>query len=245
MYELRVVGHVRNGVEDRKALGALGVPAAIEMLPDYAAGLLKFERHSHVWVLSWLDRAERDVLQVTPRGVSDTSPAGLWGVFAVRSPVRPNPIGLTLARVLGVQGCRIQLDRLDLLDGTPVIDLKPYFVNRDIVFSAANVQIGKPLSREALEESLLLQAEAYHGERCADVELAAALYARFRSDVLDLAEPAGISVTAPLARAHLLDALTGMTRATPGKGTLKFGADDEVRFEAAGKSAVYSLSFAR
>ncbi|HWR50698.1 MAG TPA: tRNA (N6-threonylcarbamoyladenosine(37)-N6)-methyltransferase TrmO [Bryobacteraceae bacterium] len=245
MFNLRVIGHVASGVADRKALGPLGVRAAIELLPEYASGLLKFERHSHVWVLAWLDRAERDVLQVTPRGVADPSPAGLHGVFAVRSPVRPNPIGLTLAHVLGVKGTRIELDRLDLLDGTPVIDLKPYFVNRDIVFSAANVQIGKPLSREALHDSLMLQAVNFHGEQCPDVELAVTLYEQFRADVLEMEDPVGILVTAPLVRPHLIDGLMGMTRATPGRGNLCYGSENKVCFEAFRKSATYDLPPAR
>lgn len=245
MFDLRVIGHVSSGVADRKALGPLGVRSAIVLLPEYSPGLLKFERHSHVWVMAWLDRAERDVLQVTPRGVSDLSPAGLHGVFAVRSPVRPNPISLTLARILEVNGTRIEVDRLDLLDGTPVVDLKPYFVNRDIVFSAANVQIGKPLSREALRDSLMLQAVNFHGEQCRDVEVAVSLYERFRVEALGMEDPAGIRIEAPFARPHLVDALMGMTRATPGRGTLCYGPDDSVCFEAAGRSATYTLLSAR
>jgi hypothetical protein len=139
----------------------------------------------------------------------------------------------------------VEVDRLDLLDGTPVLDLKPYFVNRDIVFSAANVQIGKPLSRDALHESLLLQAVNYHGEQCADVELAVELYERFRVEVLEMGDPTDVCVEAPLSRPHLVDALTGMTRATPGRGTLSFGSEDRVRFEAAGRTAEYFLSSAR
>lgn len=245
MFDLCVIGHVSSGVADRKALGPLGVRSAIELLPEYAPGLLRFERHSHVWVLAWLDRAERDVLQVTPRGVADRSPSGLHGVFAVRSPVRPNPVSLTLARVLGVDGTRIELDRLDLLEGTPVIDLKPYFVNRDIVFSAANVQIGRPLSREALRDSLTLQAVNFHGEQCEEVELAVTLYEQFRADVLEMEDPAGIHVTAPIARPHLVDALMGMTRTTPGRGSLCYGPENKVCFEASGKSATYDLLPAR
>ena len=85
----------------------LGAPAAVDLFPEFADGLLRFEKHSHIWVMAWLDGAERDVLQVTPRGVRDRGPDGLHGVFSVRSPARPNPIGLTAARVLRVEGTRM------------------------------------------------------------------------------------------------------------------------------------------
>ena len=71
------VGVVRSQVRARKQMPAFGAPARIEIFPDYAEGLLRFEKHSHVWVLAWLDQAERNVLQVTPRGVADPGPAGL------------------------------------------------------------------------------------------------------------------------------------------------------------------------
>jgi tRNA-Thr(GGU) m(6)t(6)A37 methyltransferase TsaA len=115
-----------------------GVPASVEIYSEFAAALHRIEKHSHLWVFAWLNngRDERDVLQVTPRGVTDPGPEGLHGVFSVRSPARPNPIGLTVAKVLSRDGLTIHFDRLDFVDQTPVLDLKPYFVTRDLVFSA-------------------------------------------------------------------------------------------------------------
>ena len=136
----------------------MGAPATIEVLPEFGDGLFRLEKHSHIWVLAWLDRADRSLLRVVPRGVAPTDPDALHGVFAVRSPVRPNSIGLTATRVLGVEGLRVDVDPLDFLDGTPVVDLKPYFSSRDLIFSAGNAQIGRPASREALRDSLLSQA---------------------------------------------------------------------------------------
>ncbi len=100
--QLRQIGAVRCEYRERKSVPRLGAPASVELLPNYVEALHRLEKHSHLWVLAWLDKAERDVLQVTPRGVADRGPEGLHGVFAVRSPVRPNPIGLTLGRVLRV-----------------------------------------------------------------------------------------------------------------------------------------------
>jgi tRNA-Thr(GGU) m(6)t(6)A37 methyltransferase TsaA len=73
-------------------------------------------------VLTWLDRAERDVLRVIPRG--DRS-RGVQGVFNTRSPDRPNPIGLHRVEVLDVDGTRLHVRDLEALDGTPIIDVKP------------------------------------------------------------------------------------------------------------------------
>jgi tRNA-Thr(GGU) m(6)t(6)A37 methyltransferase TsaA len=73
-------------------------------------------------VLTWLDRADRSVLTVHPRGDATRAPLG---VFATRSPDRPNPIGLHRVRVLAVEDARVQVAPLEALDGTPVLDLKP------------------------------------------------------------------------------------------------------------------------
>jgi tRNA-Thr(GGU) m(6)t(6)A37 methyltransferase TsaA len=73
-------------------------------------------------LLTWLDRAQRDVLVVHPRGDRTRQPEG---VFSTRSPHRPNPVGLHQVIVTAVDGCRIQVRNLEALDGTPIIDVKP------------------------------------------------------------------------------------------------------------------------
>ena len=78
-------------------------------------------------MLTWLDRADRDVLKVHPRG-DPTRP--LAGVFATRSPHRPNPIGLHRVEVLGIEGTEIRVRGLEALDGTPVLDIKPVLEKR-------------------------------------------------------------------------------------------------------------------
>jgi tRNA-Thr(GGU) m(6)t(6)A37 methyltransferase TsaA len=85
-------------------------------------GLSGLRPGDQVIVLTWLDRAHRDVLAVHPRG--DTS-RPREGVFSTRSPHRPNPIGLHRVRVVAVEGLRVQVDHLEALDGTPVVDVKP------------------------------------------------------------------------------------------------------------------------
>lgn len=214
---LTPIGVVRTGIRERKGMPPMGVQAAVEIHPQFADGLYRIEKHSHLWVLAWLDRAqERDVLQVIPRNASTPH-----GVFAVRSPARPNPIGLTLGRVMRVEGTRIEFERLDFVDGTAVVDLKPYFLTRDMVFSARNEAVGKPKSREAMRESLMMQVEQYAGEMTVDGAVAVRIVEHYRAERLGLGEPVRWQIAAPLERPQMLDALTGMTRATMGQGNLR------------------------
>ena len=93
----------------------------LEIFPEYLDGLDGIEAGQTIVVLFWLDRASRDVLKVYPRG--DRS-RGLSGVFATRSPVRPNPIAVSELEVLSVLGNRLEVRGLDILDATPVLDIK-------------------------------------------------------------------------------------------------------------------------
>ncbi len=232
-WTLKPVGVVRCGVAERKQMPVWGVPASIEIFPEFEAALHRIEKHSHIWVLGWFDRepAEREVLQVTPRGVTNPGPEGLHGVFSVRSPARPNPIGLTAARLVRREGLRLDVDRLDFLDGTPVIDIKPYFINRDLIFSANCGQVGRPRSREDLRESLLVQAVQFHGERSPDLELGVRIFEHYRAELHDMNDPGPCRIAVPLDRPVLCDAFMGMTRATPGRGRLAFHADPAVRID--------------
>lgn len=93
----------------------------LEIYPEYQEALHGIEAGQTLVVLFWLHRAERNVLRVYPRG--DTS-RGLTGVFATRSPVRPNPIAISELKVLRVQGTMLEVKGLDILDETPIVDIK-------------------------------------------------------------------------------------------------------------------------
>ncbi len=218
-----------------------GLPAVVEVFPEYADGLRHLEKHSHLWVLAWLHEADRRRLLVTPRGVSDRSEAGLHGVFAVRSPTRPNPIALTAARIVRIEGTRIFLDRLDFIDGTPVIDLKPYFRSRDAIYAARNSQIGRPAHRHALLESLVYQAENFHGERCGGLALGARLVEHLRSHFFDFAELSDCRVRVPSSSGCLIDALMVLVGATPGRATLEFHDQNTVLFMTPHGDYIYRL----
>jgi tRNA-Thr(GGU) m(6)t(6)A37 methyltransferase TsaA len=219
----------------------LGAPARIELLPEFVPGLLKLEKNSHVWVLAWLHAAQRDVLEVIPRGITEQTPENLHGVFAVRAPARPNPIGMTATKIVAIDGGAIEVDRLDFLDGTPVVDIKPYFVSRDMIFSARNRQVGRPSSREAMRESLLMQAVNFHGELCAELARAVRLVERFRAEVLDMRDPERLKIAAPLTRGCLVDALMGMLRVSLGRGDLRLENANRVVFEYDGARIGYDL----
>ena len=93
----------------------------LELLPEFETGLTDIEGFSHLFVIWVFDRAGAAELMGTPP--TDQRP---HGVFATRSPRRPNPIGLTVVRLLRREGLRLHVARLDMLDGTPILDIKPY-----------------------------------------------------------------------------------------------------------------------
>lgn len=125
-YELQPIGWVESPLVDRAAApkqGDEGSPEAwLAFDPRFSEGLRDLQVGDQVIVLTWLDRARRDVLVVHPRG----DPANpLQGVFNTRSEDRPNPIGLHRVRILAIEGTRIRVRDLEALDRTPIVDLKP------------------------------------------------------------------------------------------------------------------------
>ncbi len=100
----------------------------IEVDARYAAALTEVETSSHLLVLYWMDKARRDLVLQAPRH-HDTQ----RGTFALRSPVRPNPIAASVVKLLARGGTRLSVIGLDCLDGTPLIDIKPYFASTDAV----------------------------------------------------------------------------------------------------------------
>jgi tRNA-Thr(GGU) m(6)t(6)A37 methyltransferase TsaA len=100
----------------------------VEVDPRWREALSGVESCTHLLVLYWMDRARRDLVLQVPRHLGEPR-----GTFALRSPVRPNPIAASVARLVSVSGCTLSVVGLDCLDGTPLIDLKPYFASVDAV----------------------------------------------------------------------------------------------------------------
>lgn len=106
----------------------------IEIDPEYEDGLMGLDQNSHIIVFSWFHESDtpqkRKTLQVHPRG-NKSNP--LTGVFATRSPVRPNPISISACKILSIDGAVIRVEDIDAFHGTPVIDIKPYVPRLDAI----------------------------------------------------------------------------------------------------------------
>ncbi len=99
----------------------------LELDPHYAAALDGVANCSHLVILYFMHEARRDLLVQSPRK------GDRRGTFAIRSPVRPNPIAMSVVRLVGIDGTNIKVVGLDCLDGTPLVDIKPYFATVDSV----------------------------------------------------------------------------------------------------------------
>lgn len=125
-YELHPIGRVESPLVDRD----LAPRQADEGAPDVwlvfdrdmRLGLRDLAVGIEILLLTWLDRAQRDVMVVHPRGDAENPERG---VFSTRSPDRPNPIGLHRVRIIAIDGTRIRVQNLEALDGTPIVDVKP------------------------------------------------------------------------------------------------------------------------
>jgi tRNA (adenine37-N6)-methyltransferase len=144
---LRPIGFVRSPFSEPsqipKGCGAQHTAVGtLEILPEFEAGLADIEGFSHLFVLWAFDRSEGYDLSVTPPTDSNAH-----GVFATRSPRRPNPLGLTVVELAGREGARLRVQGVDMLDGTPIVDLKPYLTS---------------VPAEAIRRGWLAAAEARH-----------------------------------------------------------------------------------
>ncbi len=126
VYEVVPIGWVESPLTERAQAprqGDEGAPdACLVFEPGVAEGIRDLEAGTEILVLTWLDRAARDVLATRPR---DDPARPVLGVFSTRSPDRPNPIGLHRVRIVAADGLRIVVRPLEALDKTPVIDVKP------------------------------------------------------------------------------------------------------------------------
>jgi tRNA-Thr(GGU) m(6)t(6)A37 methyltransferase TsaA len=215
---LTVVGIVHSPLHERRAMPARGVPAEIEVFPEYAPALVDIATNSHLVILAWLHQAPRDRLQTEGRNAPPGAP--LRGVFGLRAQMRPNPIGCTIARLLEADlgTNRLRLDRLDFIDGTPIVDIKRYSPAIDSVFSATTSRDLAPPTRE-LQDDLIRAAVNFHGEWCAGEAAGVVL-------LTEALTTWGITARHPDLRVQvgrdgcLADALQGMTGATAGNGRL-------------------------
>ncbi len=112
---------------------AAGFPGRVEVWPEFEEGLRDLEGFSHIYLLYHLHRAPPARLTVKPY-LEDVE----HGVFATRAPARPNPIGLSVVRLLRLEGCVLHVDGIDVLDETPLLDIKPYTARFDRIDGTRN-----------------------------------------------------------------------------------------------------------
>jgi tRNA-Thr(GGU) m(6)t(6)A37 methyltransferase TsaA len=129
---LRIIGLIQSSLTERKNAprqGNEGAPDAwLEIDPAYAIGVRDLAAGDEVLVFTWFHRSNRDTLEVIPRRDPRNR---LTGVFATRSPDRPNPIGLHRVTVREISGLRLRIGPIEAIDGTPVVDIKPVLSNDD------------------------------------------------------------------------------------------------------------------
>src|SRR4029434_6898472 len=129
-YSLNPIGHIRStlrALEEAPRQGSEGAPDAwLEVNPPFARGLVGIATGDEVIVVTWLHRADRDVLEVHPR---DDPEVPLAGVFTTRSPHRPNPLGLHRVTVRKISGTWLRIGPIEAINGTPVGDVTPALVS--------------------------------------------------------------------------------------------------------------------
>ena len=124
------IGRIRTPWKDRSECPKNGREAdavcTIKLDPRWAGALDGVETCTHLWVLYWMDQSRRDIAVQVPRHYGKGR-----GTFALRSPARPNPIGMSVVTLKEIRGASLFVVGLDCLDGTPLIDIKPYFASTD------------------------------------------------------------------------------------------------------------------
>ena len=171
-FNIYPVGLVRSEIKETSKMPLQGVKAQAEIFPKYLEALDGIERHSHLFLLCWLHLADRNLLKVQPRRARSTKVKK--GVFSLRSPVRPNPIALCPVKLLGRKNNCLFLENVDVIDKTPIIDIKPYTAGWDCIFSAKNnstFDIYSHQSKSEALEDMLRQAANFHGDKCVGVSI--------------------------------------------------------------------------
>jgi tRNA-Thr(GGU) m(6)t(6)A37 methyltransferase TsaA len=124
------IGRIRTPWPERRDCPKNGLQTdavcTLNLDPVYGPGLQNLSGASHLIVLYWMDEAARDIVRQRPRHAD-----GSRGTFSLRSPARPNPIALSVVENLGIDGLAVRVRGLDCRDGTPLLDIKPYYASTD------------------------------------------------------------------------------------------------------------------
>ena len=234
---LTQIGVVHSPILERREMPSHGVRAQVEIFPAYRDGLLLIEGNTHLWIFGWFAGAERDQLQIVRPEYEHGERRR--GVFGLRSTTRPNSIGMCVSELVEITNGRLTLDYLDLLDGTPVIDIKRYSPSWDSVFSARSSRELKLQPDEAADlEQLEMDGTTFHGTSSPGIVAGARLmqFVIQRWQVLPHDGRLTLSIPASGQPGDLIDALQGITAATFGSGRLEIQMGDSFGFSFEGNT---------
>ncbi|NLG32952.1 MAG: tRNA (N6-threonylcarbamoyladenosine(37)-N6)-methyltransferase TrmO [Syntrophomonadaceae bacterium] len=220
---LNPIGIVKTGKENPREVPVSGRQLAeVEIFPPYRQGLLRIEANSHLWLLLWFHKADRHVLSTVPHRMNPNLPE--YGVFGLRAPNRPNPIGLTLVELDSVEEGVLRVIGLDAIKGTPVLDIKPYF-EHDIVFSPTTPHISA-VDYRVRWSMFLKQALVHHQEPCTDLYLGVRMAITAEQIMGHLNTPElKVSVIGTLCLADTLQGLSRARLASPARFTFQENRD--------------------
>lgn len=233
--EIRPIGIVHSPVANPEDMPYEGVPAHIELFPEYEKGLVGIERTSHLVVLGWFHHANRDSVQATKTRWGSEQEA--LGVFGLRAAQRPNPVGLLVCRLVRVDGLNLYLERLDFVDGTPIVDIKTYSPSWDCVFSARSAKDLRFVERgdeRGVLDGMMTEAYNFHGERCIGIALGARLLYHAVSE-WQIGQKDPKLVVHMAQDGCIADALQALTGATLGNGRMKVPAGRAFRLAYGGE----------
>jgi tRNA (adenine37-N6)-methyltransferase len=201
------IGVVKTSVDDINSMPMEGERAIVELKEEYAPALQRIGENSHVWIICWFDRADRSVLQTMPH-IMKPEPVK-FGVFALRCFNRPNPIAITLVSLEKVEGNLLYVTGLDAVEGTPVLDIKPYY-EQDSIFSPRTSYV-KPKDEHVRRSLMHKLAYRHHGVDSAALEIGLRICLAAETHFGHLFDPA-LSVSVKGSR-ELADVIQGITRA--------------------------------
>jgi tRNA-Thr(GGU) m(6)t(6)A37 methyltransferase TsaA len=240
VYDLTPIGIVQSAVKRSRDMPLQGVPAVIKVFDEFLDGLTGIEGDSHINVIGWFSEAERAPLMVRPRKIANLEERG---VFSLRSPTRPNPLSLSAARLTKVEGPLLYVDPLDLIDGSPIVDIKPYSAGWDAIFWARDVHfslITRHMVQADVLAELLREGFNFHGEKCGAIAVAAKI--AYDASIMLQASVRDLNLKFPRdVNPHLADGLIGITRATLGNARLTFSEDSGVLVSTATHSCGYRI----
>lgn len=219
---LKAVGVVRSPIASPREMPRGGVSAIIEVFPEYEEGLASIEESTHIMVIGWFHEAARDAVFLERTG-HPSQPGPPRGVFATRSPSRPNPLGVSSVPLRRREGNKLFVDHLDMIDGTPIVDIKTYSPTFDCLFAARSPRhLLKDQNNDPDYSGLLYEAESFHGERCVGIALAAKALVHARR-VLGVAQKDPELVVTLGQDGCIADGLQALTGASFGNGRLRVG----------------------